>query len=144
MFVDLVSSMQFAGTELSSVSCSTLQYFSTLSHKRHGFRKKLLNTKCVFWFSLQLLSETFLILRKTDRDMNQSVCWSSTHPPFWSYFNEKWVTSKYFRKIIKYQISWNSFHWEPSCSMLAHWQTDRQTDRLEEANSRFSQFCERV
>ena len=25
--------------------------------------KKLLNTKCVFWFSLQLLSETFLILR---------------------------------------------------------------------------------
>ena len=26
------------------------------------FEKKLLNTKCVFWFSLQLLSETFLIL----------------------------------------------------------------------------------
>ena len=38
--------------------------FSTLSHKRHVFEKKLLNPKCVFWFSLQLLSEIFLILRR--------------------------------------------------------------------------------
>ena len=34
--------------------------FSTLSHKRHDFRekkkkKKLLNIKCVFWFSLRRL-----------------------------------------------------------------------------------------
>jgi hypothetical protein len=28
------------------------------------FGNKLLKTKCVFWFSLQLLSETFLILRR--------------------------------------------------------------------------------
>jgi len=33
------------------------------------FEKKLLNTKCVFWFSLQLLSETFLILIRNKRDM---------------------------------------------------------------------------
>jgi hypothetical protein len=34
------------------------------------FKKKyLLDTKCVFWFSLQLLSETLLILRRNDRDM---------------------------------------------------------------------------
>jgi hypothetical protein len=32
-------------------------------------KKKLLNTKCVFWFSVQLLSATFLILRRTKRDM---------------------------------------------------------------------------
>ena len=32
------------------------------------FGKKLLNTKCVFWFCLQLLSETFLILRRIERD----------------------------------------------------------------------------
>ena len=38
--------------------------FSTLSHKRHDFRKKLLYIKCVFLFSLQLLSTTFLILRR--------------------------------------------------------------------------------
>ena len=33
------------------------------------FKKKLLNTKCVFWFPLQLLSETFLILGRNERDM---------------------------------------------------------------------------
>jgi len=38
--------------------------FSTLSHKRHDFRKKKKSSvKCVFWFSPQLLSEVFLILR---------------------------------------------------------------------------------
>jgi hypothetical protein len=37
--------------------------FSTLSHKRHDFRETLLNIKCVFWFSLKPLFETFLILR---------------------------------------------------------------------------------
>ena len=38
-------------------------------HKRHDFRKKLLNVKCVFRFSLQLLFETFLILRRNQRNI---------------------------------------------------------------------------
>jgi len=33
------------------------------------FEKKFLNTKCFFLFSLQLLSETFLILKINKRDM---------------------------------------------------------------------------
>ena len=33
------------------------------------FGKKLLNTKCVFWFSLEILSEIFLILRRNERDL---------------------------------------------------------------------------
>ena len=40
-------------------------------------KTKLLNTKCVFWFSVQLLSETFLILRRNERDMIKNVFWSS-------------------------------------------------------------------
>jgi len=41
---------------LSYVACLALPYFSTWSHKRHDFRQKLLNIKCVSWFSIQLLS----------------------------------------------------------------------------------------
>ena len=57
------------------LACPALQYFSTLFHKRHDFRKKkkLLNLKCVIRVRLQILSETFLILRRTERDMTQSV-----------------------------------------------------------------------
>ena len=41
-----------------------------------GGKKKLLNTKCVFWFSVQLLSETFVILRRIQRDVIKNVYWS--------------------------------------------------------------------
>jgi hypothetical protein len=40
------------------------------------FGKMLLNTKCVFWFYLKLLSETFLILRRIQRDIIINVYWS--------------------------------------------------------------------
>jgi hypothetical protein len=67
--------MQCACDTLSSVACPALQYFSALTNKRHDFRVgggwKLLNTKCVFGFSLQRLSETFLILRRNKRDMTK-------------------------------------------------------------------------
>jgi hypothetical protein len=45
------------------------------------FGKQSPKTKCVFWFSLQLLSETFLILRRTERDMVKNVYRSSCKVP---------------------------------------------------------------
>jgi len=43
--------------------------FFHISSKRHDFQTKLLDIKCVFRFSLQLLSEIFFILGRTARDM---------------------------------------------------------------------------
>jgi hypothetical protein len=37
----------------------------------------LWNETCVIWFSLQLLSETFIILRTNERDTIKNVYWSS-------------------------------------------------------------------
>jgi hypothetical protein len=36
---------------LSPVACPAVQHFSTFSHKRHDFWKKLLNIKCVLIFA---------------------------------------------------------------------------------------------
>jgi hypothetical protein len=44
--------------------------------------KQSLNTKCVFRDSLQILSETFLILRRSERDMIKYVCWVWCKLPF--------------------------------------------------------------
>ena len=35
----------------------------------------------MFWFSLQILSETFLILRRNERDTITNVYWSSRKVP---------------------------------------------------------------
>jgi hypothetical protein len=41
------------------------------------YDKPSLNIKCDFSFSPQLLSETFFILTRTERDIIQNVYWSS-------------------------------------------------------------------
>ena len=66
---------------LSSVVRPALQCFPTLSHKRHDLKKTLLNNKCVFWFSLHLLLETFLILRRAELAMIKNVYRSSCNVP---------------------------------------------------------------
>jgi hypothetical protein len=84
----------------------------------------LLNTKCVFWFPLQLLSEKFLILRRSDWDMIKNVYWIACEvPSFLSDFNATWNFSADFRKIFKYQISSQCVQWGDE---LFH--TDRGTD----------------
>jgi len=63
--------------------------FSTLSHKRHDFRKKLLNRIWVFWFSVQFFSEIFLILRRRERDIIHTyIRLHVKYPLFLSDFNE--------------------------------------------------------
>jgi hypothetical protein len=53
---------------LPSVACPTLPCFSILSHKRYDFEERfIMNIKCVVILSTTFV-ETFLILRKTERD----------------------------------------------------------------------------
>jgi hypothetical protein len=76
---------------------------------------KLLKTKCVFWFSLRILSETFPILIRIEQDMIKMYTGLHVkYPFFFSDFNETWIFSTIFRKILKFKISLKPVQWEPS------------------------------
>jgi hypothetical protein len=90
--------------------------------------KKLLNIKRVFWFSLRLLFEIFLILRRIHRDIIINVKISAWYPLFLSDFIETWIFSVELRKIPRYKMSSKSVKWEPSCSMRTEEQTEGRTD----------------
>jgi len=100
--------MQCACAILSSADRPPLQYYFTLSLTRYDFLKKktLPNIKCVFWFSLQLWRETFLLLRRNKRNVI-----NVKYRLLLSDFNET-----DFRKIFKYQMSWKTVQWKQSCS----------------------------
>ena len=62
--------MQCACTIFLSIACLVLLYFSTLYHKRHDFRKKIIEHKMHFFFIFSATSSvTFLIVRRTERNM---------------------------------------------------------------------------
>ena len=88
----------------------------------------------MFWFSLQLLSEIFLILRRIQRDMIKYTDLHEKYRLVLSDFNEIQILTD-FLKIFKYQISRKSIKQEPTDFPC------RRTDRHHEANSNFSQFC---
>jgi hypothetical protein len=114
--------MQCACAILSTVARPAQQYFATLSLKRQDFRKRVIVHKNVFWFSLQLLSETFLILRRYDHKpilvfvwSTRYSCWILMELNFW------WIFEKY---------TYTKFHVNPSSGsrIVPCGQTDGWTD----------------
>ena len=55
---------------------STL-FFHNISKNGRIFGKGFLNIKCVFWFPVRNLSEIFLVLRRSERDMIINLHWLS-------------------------------------------------------------------
>jgi hypothetical protein len=92
---------------------------------------------CVLIFSTAFV---WNIIRIIQRDITINVYWYSCKISIilFRFFNEIWSCSADFRKILKNQILWKSFQWEPSSS------TQTNSDRHAEANSCFSQFCGRA
>jgi len=123
-----------------TVTCglSGCAVFSILSHKRHDFwEKNVLSTKCVFWFSLQLLSETFPILRiiQSDIIINVRRC-SCTR------LSCQILMTKLRRHIFKNYLKNKFYKIRPLGAEF--FQLNVQTDRHNEANSSFSRFCKRA
>jgi hypothetical protein len=52
------------------------------------------------------------------------------YPLLLSHFNETWIFSTDFRKLVKYQTSWKSVQWESNCSLRSDRHTDRHMTKL--------------
>jgi hypothetical protein len=80
---------------------STLFFHIVSQMARFSKKKTLMNTKCAFRLHLQRLSETFFILRRTERGfIKKSSCLHEKYPLFLSDFNVTWFFSTVFLKII--------------------------------------------
>ena len=115
-------------TIFAPVACPALSYLSTWSHKGmiFGDEKKLLNTKCMLWFSLEVLSETFLIIRRIQRDIIINAHSSSCTVHF-TLFRFSWNFN--FLDRFSKNFSNINFHENPSSGsrIVPCGQTDGQT-----------------
>jgi hypothetical protein len=128
-----------------TVACPAVQYFSTLSQERHDFRKTVTENKmCVLTFSTTFIWN-ISYSKKTWAQYNKKVCIGLhiKYPLFLSGFSEIWICSTGFRKnaqisnFMKIRTVEAELHHEDGRS-------DGRTDRHDESNSRFSQFCKRT
>jgi len=136
--------MQCACAILSSVACPTRQYFSTLSHRRHDSQKNVTEHKICVLIFCTTFAETFLIVRSSETDIIKNVYYTGLYvknPLLLSDFNEIGIFSTYFQRILKLKF----YKSTSSGNRVVPWRsTDGQTDRHDEANSGFSQFCDRA
>ena len=102
------------------------------------FRKKLLNMKSVLWISLQILSDTFLILRRTEWQIINIYMYIGLHVKYTLLlpdFNDNWTFSAHFLK----KYSHIKFHENPSSGSRVV--PCGRTDTHDEANGRFRNFA---
>jgi len=119
-----------------SVVCGLPSCTICFSRYLHHFHKrKLFNTKCVFSFSLQLLSETFLILRRNEPDM-KTVWWFSCKVPVILVIF--YLNLNLLHRLQKKKYSDMKFHENPSrgSRVFPYGRTDRRGKKKDEGDSR--------
>jgi hypothetical protein len=120
--------LNFTVTSQSHTTPTTCHIFPHYLINDTIFGKTLLNTKRVFWFSLQILSETFVSLLRIRRyviiNSRRSSC---KVPAIFSILKDTPIFLIDFPEKFKYQISGKSDQWKQSYFMRTQRQTDRQT-----------------
>jgi len=139
VFVDL--GIQHATRMRHIVNCgasgSTMFFPHYLSNGKI-FEKELLYIKKCILISLQLLSETFVILKRYDhKHILVFVCSTCYSCLILMKVIFLWIFEKYTN--IKFRVNPSSGSRVVPCG-----QTDRRTDRHDKSNSRFLKFCERA
>jgi hypothetical protein len=66
---------------MTSLVVPAIQYYSTSSHKRHYLQKKVIEHKMRVLNLCTILSATFPILRRPERDVIKNVNWSLCKVP---------------------------------------------------------------
>ena len=79
--LDIQHAMRMRRIVVCGLSGSTVFFHIIPQTAWFSKKKKLLNTKRVFWFSLRVLSETFVTVRRTEQGMIKNVYWSSCKVP---------------------------------------------------------------
>jgi hypothetical protein len=88
------------------------------------YEKMALNLKCVFWFFLQIFSETFFIIIRNEQDMIKNVHLSSCIVPVIVKYYNSLSTLSHNRKVLRNKgtelnmcvsifstnVVWNIFH----------------------------------
>jgi len=112
------------------------------------FGKQLVNIKCSFWFSIQRYLKTFFVLRIIQRDPGTSVLvsWCEVQVTlvrfYWTWIDRFSKNSQIsnVKKILS--VGADLFH--PRGQTDGRTDGRRQTDRHDEANTRFPLFCDRA
>jgi len=130
-----VSSVQCVCTTWPIASFPALQFFQHYLLNGTIFENELSNIKCVLWYSLQLLCETFLIQRRIERDMIIYVYRSSCKVPLLCDV----VKLETYRQI--FEKCWDiKFHENESSG--SRFVPCGRTDRHDEVIIHFSQFTD--
>jgi hypothetical protein len=119
---------------------------STISHKRHDFRKKVPEYKIyILIFSITFVWNISHCTKNSARYYHKFYKdFYVKYPLLLSHFSETWIFWIYFGNMLSFRILWKSVQWEPSCSLQTDGRTYRQADRQKDRqtnNSRFSNFA---